>query len=352
MSESQRWKTVEYSIQQINRAGDVIRSQDVDGTKQQDAIKIIDNWRAAHAYPMHVIYIHLRKISEKRKYDKGELSLVVERLKRLDSIVAKLKREQGMDLCRMQDLGGCRVIVPSLENVWDFANQYKKSRIRHKFKREYDYITRPKNSGYRSLHLVYKFHSDKKETYNKSIFIEIQIRTHLQHLWATALETMGLFTKQALKAGEGDIYVKRFFVLVSSLFAMQEHTPLIPHTPTDKAHLLSEIREIDAKHKILKKLRAVRAAGIHMESIKKSTKSCYYVLQLDYSQNMLKITHFLPSQFQNANQYYTYLEQTPNGIDTVLVRTSSFNELKKAYPNYFSDIGEFITLIHNELKAL
>jgi len=29
-------------------------------------------------------------------------------------------------------------------------------------------------------------------------------------------------------------------------------------------------------------------------------------------------------------------------IDAVLVRVTSFKELKKAYPNYFNDIGEFV----------
>lgn len=38
-----------------------------------------------------------------------------------------------------------------------------------------------------------------------------------------------------------------------------------------------------------------------------------------------------------------------NNLLPVLVSVSSFQTLKKAYPNYFSDIGEFVTIIKNEI---
>ena len=75
----------------------------------------------------------------------------------------------GMQLYKMQDLGGCRVIVDTIEQVYKSLNQYKTSSIRHILKREYDYIANPKPSGYRSYHIVYQFHSDKKDTYNKNM---------------------------------------------------------------------------------------------------------------------------------------------------------------------------------------
>ena len=89
---------------------------------------------------MHVIYIHLRRMAAPRND-----ILVVERLKRLDSIIGKLRREAGMDLWRMQDLGGCRFITPSVDEVFHFAEEYKKSRVRHEYKRTYDYIHNPKH---------------------------------------------------------------------------------------------------------------------------------------------------------------------------------------------------------------
>ena len=111
--------------------------------------------------------------------------------------------------------------------------------------------------------MVYEYHSDKVDTYNKNMLIEIQYRTHLQHIWATALETMGLFTKQALKAGQGDEHIKRFFVLASSLFALRENCPVIPGTLPDINELVSEIEQIDNKYHVLETLNAIRIALNH-----------------------------------------------------------------------------------------
>lgn len=78
-----------------------------------------------------------------------------------------------MSLYRIQDLGGCRVIVDSVGQVYESLEKYKNSRIRHILKRENDYIQNSKISGYRSYHIVYQFHSEDKETYNKNMLIEI-----------------------------------------------------------------------------------------------------------------------------------------------------------------------------------
>lgn len=277
--------------------------------------------------------------------------LVVERLKRLDSIIGKLSRESGMDLWRMQDLGGCRVVLPTVEDVYKFADSFMKSRIRHEYKRTYDYIATPKRSGYRSLHLVYQYHSDKTETYNKNMLIEIQIRTHLQHIWATALETMGLFTKQALKAGQGDEHIKRFFVLVSSLFALREGYPVVLGTLADEKELISEIEQINDQHHVLETLNAIRIAIQH-EGDEVRDKKGYYLLILNYNTHRLRIRSYSPSQFDEAETAYSQIEKNrkASGIDAVLVRAKSFKELKSAYPNYFSDIGEFYQLITDYLK--
>lgn len=46
----------------------------------------------------------------------------------------------------------------------------------------------------------------------------MQIRTAIQHSWATAVEMVGLFRKESLKSGLVDIKWLRFFELVSELF--------------------------------------------------------------------------------------------------------------------------------------
>lgn len=338
-----RWKKVEYSRNQIIKAGKTLRKVNASDEEKNRAILVIDNWRAAHAFPLHIIYVNLRRFSGNNGV------IVAERLKRLDSIVNKLKREQNMNLWTMQDLGGCRVIVPTLDDVYKYANQYEHSRKRHLKKKEYDYIKYPKSSGYRCLHIVYEYHSDKHQDYNNNMLIEIQFRTHLQHLWATAVETMGLFTNQAIKAGKGSPDIKRFFVLVSSLFAIEENTPIIPNTSSDMDELIHEVESLNAANHYLDFLTSIKVA-IKMEEDPVSNGYC--VMTLNYEINQLTIKRFNSSEIEQANNYYTALEskRTSEKTDTVLVRVSSFSELKSAYPNYFSDISEFVARVKEYLN--
>ncbi len=342
-----KWKQVEYSRTQIIKAGKTIRKDDISESEKENAIKIIDNWRAAHAYPLHVIYMHLRRMGERDKS-----IIVAERLKRLDSILNKLRREPSMSLWTMQDLGGCRFIVPTIEDVYKYSEIYESSQKRHQLKETYDYIAKPKTSGYRSVHRVYEYHSDKTDTYNKNMLIEIQFRTHLQHLWATAVETMGLFTKKAIKSGQGDDDVKRFFVLVSSLFAIEEKQPIVPNTINDISELVSEIEALNAKHNYLDFLRGIKVAVDYQD--KKDNKKvlfAFYILVLNYETHRLRILPFQASEFDTANQLYNHLEsqKTKSNMDVVLVRVSSFDILKLAYPNYFSDINEFVNIVKSYL---
>jgi len=339
--ERPRWKTVEYSRTQIINAGKIIKKDE--STDQQIALatKIIDNWRAAHAYPLHIIYTHLRRMASNRPD-----IIVAERLKRLDSIINKLKREPSMSLWTMQDLGGCRFVVPTVNDVYYFANKYKYSRIRHRFVCGYNYIAAPKRSGYRSLHLVFEYQSDTNNLYNKNMLIELQFRTHLQHLWATAVETMGLFTGQALKAGQGNEDFKRFFVLVSSIFALKEGAPVVPETSDNLIDLVAEVKELNEKEHILDILSAIRVA-VEYKSGSEFSRQGYYILILNYNTRRLSIKYFKPSQTEDANTTYAQIEGTraESQIDAVLVSVSSFKTLRAAYPNYFSDIGEFIDIV-------
>lgn len=344
-----RWKAPEYTKRQINDAGNVMRSGTISSHERSEALKVIDNWRSAHAYPLHVFYMNLRgKAGSRRDV------LVAERLKRLDSIVGKLQREEGMQLYRMQDLGGCRMVLPTLDEVYSYSDNFQKSRIRHELKKTNDYIQSPKKSGYRSLHLVYKFKTDtpEKEIYNQyPILIELQFRTHLQHIWATALETIGFFTNQALKAGQGSKDILRFFVVVSSLFAIKEGCPVVPGTVNDEAELISEIEQINDRHHVLDMLRAIRTVIDH-DGAHTPDKRGYYILQLNYEDHMLKRWFFKPSELEKANRLYDYLEEKRGDapLDIVLVRASSYSDVKAAYPNYFMDIGEFVDIVTNYLK--
>ena len=110
-----RWKEVEYSRSQIIKAGKIIRNSDSSTEQITEATQIIDNWRAAHSYPLHVIYIHLRRLAG------GNSNIIVaERLKRLDSIVNKLKREPNMSYGRQKMTS--ILLLLTAKTKWEFIS--------------------------------------------------------------------------------------------------------------------------------------------------------------------------------------------------------------------------------------
>lgn len=342
------WEIPKYSKSEINKAGKTIisvnttslRNIDITLGEIEDANNILNNWRAAHAYPLQVICSNLRL--------RNPNAIVVQRLKRLDSIIDKLKRNPDMSLYRMQDLGGCRVIVDTVDQVYKTIEEYKNSRIRHILKREYDYIQNPKDSGYRSYHMVYQFQSDKKNTYNKNMLIEIQFRTKLQHIWATAVEMMGIYTKSNLKSSQGDTDILRFFTLVSSVIAIQEHRTVCPNTSENIYDLVHEIKLLNKNHRIISILSGINLA-IDYTQKNTNNKSNYYLLILDYATKKVRIAEFKPSQLEAATKAYGNIEKETDK-NVVLVSAKSFNELREAYPNYFIDISEFINMIREIIK--
>lgn len=337
------WEVPKYSKSEINKAGKIIASGTSSTEEKYHSLKILNNWRSSHAYPLQVITSNLRRTNPN--------AIVVQRLKRLDSIMGKIKRFPDMSLYRMQDLGGCRVIVNSIDEVYAVIQKYKKSRIRHVLKREYDYIQNPKQSGYRSYHMVYQFHSDKKETYNKNILIEIQFRTKLQHIWATAVEMMGIYTKSNLKSSQGNEEILRFFTLVSSVLAIKEHTPVCPNTSENLEDLLLEIKELDLKYNIISTLSGLNVAVDYAGN--KNKKNNYYLLILDYDKKLVRIRSFSKKDIGIATKAYNQIENvTGSTKNTVLVSANSFDSLRAAYPNYFTDIQEFIDMMCNLYKNM
>ena len=107
------WQKPQFTKRQINEAGRIIINPDATYDDFMYALGVIDNWRIAHAFPMNTFAVNL-----KRQVLDIEGALVVQRLKRLDTICGKLMRYPDMELFRMQDLGGCRVILPTIADVY------------------------------------------------------------------------------------------------------------------------------------------------------------------------------------------------------------------------------------------
>jgi len=331
------WVSPQYSRSRVDWAGEILISSDAPGAKYDEALIIINNWRASHSRPLYTFRLGLRRHAEKV----DENALVAQRIKRLSSIALKLRLSHGMKLSRMHDIGGCRAVVSSNELVTRLVTRYKASDMKHKLLREDNYIAQPKSSGYRSHHLIYAYFSDKKATHN-GLRIEVQLRSQLQHAWATAVETVGTFIRQALKSSVGEDQWLRFFALMGTAIALREDTAPVPNTPTDRAKLKQEIRDYAETLDVANRLQTYGAALQTIETPVKDAE--YYLLELDTAKMRVNVLGYTKKELTKAQVDYLTAEKAivAASADAVLVSVDSMAALRRAYPNYFLDTKRFV----------
>jgi ppGpp synthetase/RelA/SpoT-type nucleotidyltranferase len=282
------WVAPEYRRDKVNIAGRALVAamhadwDDWDNSEwstYETHLNIINNWRASHAYPLLVMRTTLGNYA--KTIDQG--ALVAQRIKRLVSIGTKLDREPRMKLTQMQDIGGCRAVVATAAHLKELVEKYAQSSIKHKRATIDDYVQKPRRSGYRGIHIVYRYHSDKlaKQAY-EDLKIEMQLRSQYQHAWATAVETVGTFIGQALKSSMGPDRWLRFFQLMGSVIAIREGTPMVPETGCDSASLYDELNfqanSLSVSHTLARFSDALQTLP---RSDKKSSKLYYHLLRLN-----------------------------------------------------------------------
>jgi ppGpp synthetase/RelA/SpoT-type nucleotidyltranferase len=337
----------------VNRAGKILASFSIRDASTDDlrrlqwAHAVINDWRAAHNYPLNAVATTLQ--NRVRKIDPDAVR--AQRLKRLPSIDTKLRRFPSMRLTQMQDVGGCRVVMRDVGSVAALLDAFDESDAKNPKRYQRigfdDYIETPKTDGYRGVHLIYEYRSAAPQT---KIFdgqrIEIQIRSRLQHAWATAVETVDIYTDQALKTGGGEPEWRRFFALVGSMFALREGTPIVPDMVEDAGRLLLEVDELQTRLKVLPTLHAWRAA-VHHSITSATAEHAMYLLYLDARPDVrkLEITGFRADELQRASDEYLRLEQSIADeamAQAVLVSVDSVANLAEMYPNYSADTELFI----------
>ena len=345
--------TEKYSGKQIIKAGkcliDVNISQDDEAFLQ--ATEVLSYWRYSHEEALESAFVLVQEVA--LKHDRR--AIFAKRLKRLVSIRSKLQRFQKMKLNRMQDIGGCRIIVSSDKKLRRILKELKK---KPEFNgggnfREKDYIKTPKEDGYRSVHLTGKFQ-------NKSI--EIQLRTKLQHYWATALEIVDIFTGQALKSNQGEKQWKHFFLNVSRQFAIMESIHLFDNLAVEEKQKLynqalqqskENINSCLQVQKYSKELEVIDileayAGSLQVVDTKLADKELgqgYLLLTIDLEKAMVTTAFYPSDKSKTAEEDYIENERklAENGNHIVaLVSTSALGDIKQAYPNYFADSREFV----------
>ena len=345
-----------FSKNRVNKAGDSIRSGDFTA----DDIAVIDNWRAAH----NKILNDWQSILRKRC--RGKDIVFAQRLKRRVTIFDKLSRKEKMNLARMHDIAGCRLIFENLSDLNEYRKKLHSSTwIRHQRRKadktpyKYDYIDfpHPDNSGYRGIHDIYEYASrtGRPNEWN-GLLVEIQYRTKAQHAWATANEIAGSMTGGHSKFGRGSKEQKDFFRLASEIIARTEEGKKSCYSNLTNLELYKAFNKVEKDIRLLKglkNLKIVSEHGFHGYDILKNNIILIY--KENESENT--ISFYSNESFDEAKEKYfelekKYSEKYGEKADVVFVRAPTEESLRQAYKNYFSDAKDFVQLVKSGLEKL
>lgn len=318
------------SKKRVIRAGDAVRN----GNPTPEDLAVIEEWRAAHRGVLNTFQAILRSRTKDRKIS------VAQRHKRRNTIFNKLQRLPGMQLARMDDVAGCRLIFRTIKDLQEFREEFHHARFRHKIRHEpdkYNYIKRPKPTGYRGIHDVYEYdvNSDAGKNF-AGLYIEIQYRTLVQHAWATAVEVIGFITESQPKFQQGDNRYETAMTLASEILSRTHEGMSGPVPDLSDSDLLRDFLAIDEDLALIQTLKGLSQAKAEV-SDKKNTI-------LNFAEDgSLEVKSFRDAT--DALRALFELEKQFPKNDIVLVRADTSDEVRTAFRNYFGDAREFVRLV-------
>lgn len=196
-----------------------------------EAVRVIVAYRDMHAYPMTKVTMGVRSMVKTATRD--YTLRPGQRFKRLDRILVKLVRHPHMRLSQMEDIGGCRVVLDNLPQVYAVADRIlgRWGKTAHLT----DYVAEPKDDGYRGIHIVER---------RDGRLIEVQLRTPGQHAWAQSIEDYSPVTGFNLKDGEGPDDLRLYFKMAADRIARDERgDPRDPAAEREFARLRKQVRK-------------------------------------------------------------------------------------------------------------
>jgi ppGpp synthetase/RelA/SpoT-type nucleotidyltranferase len=366
-------KSHAYSGKEVTKAGKALVDLKTyrDGELFNWSFDVLSYWRIEHNDALLSAYDLLR--GEAATIDRQ--AIFAKRLKRHPSIVTKLENQPGMTLRNMQDIGGCRAILTTEKKLTKLVRVLR----RHKSFRSVgdaevkvsNYLYEPKITGYRGYHIIGCFAGAS----GKPRKIEVQLRTRVQHSWATAVEIVDLFTHQGLKAGRGEPEWREFFFAAGEQFSFLEKTPrfglIDPEEMMkaligrfDRAMRIDDRPVLDSNDilvDLVERLSVKKKLAVYAHSLQHISEQLdsrevngYVLLKIDTRNGLLESTIFKREQVVDAERQYAADEKRyseDKDISIALVSTTAVGGLREAYPNYFADSTEFIRYL-TYLEAL
>ena len=319
---------MKYSGGDIKRLGlKIVETQGEINTKE---LALLQAYRTSFSKPLTDTFNKIIAI----KNNVRQSAIVAFRLKRISTIINKVIREPEMNLYRMGDIAGIRLILENDTEVYKalelIQEQFEQSgKIR-------DYIENPKKIGYRGIHIYIK---DKE--FGKRI--EIQIRTSSHHNWSTLVEISDLLYDTRMKelGYKSNPKFSEFHALMSSDKELTDKEADLIYEILDEYNFITDLSKLFRKNN--KKVRN------QWEKLRKKSK--YFLIEA--SKNEVPTLRGY-QEYEDAEKDYfkSYKENENSEIVLTAISKPSFQQICVAYANYILSYHTFIRDVEPIIKTL
>ena len=116
--------------------------------------------------------------------------------------------------------------------------------------------------------------------------------------------------------------------------------------------MIEEVRRCNEELGVLDRLSTFQRVTAQVEELW-DMRDRIAVLELNLDEHSVFGFDYRTSELAEATEFYRAMEERSRGnprVDVVLVYTDSLNALRRAYPNYFTDIGEFRQMVSEVIE--
>lgn len=319
-------------------------------TKFKDEVDFIeleetfDEYRKEHLQPLSETTLELQQLLT----NYGAPYYIAQRLKRKPQIIRKLNR-LSVRLTQLQDIGGCRIIVQRNSDV-DKLYKYLVNTVGAQnvftIDRSTDYREKGRDdTGYRALHVILK---------RSGVYLELQIRSRIQHYWAESIERTSVIYGYHLKESEGSPQVIQYFKTLSDVFFEIEagREPSIEHRLQVDAlrSVCEEIIRGSDRHKVFDSF--VNEDIILTLTEKESRNPAglnNWILVFDWNAGAFVSWDIVSRNPSDAVETYIEYERmfpVESGYEVVLVGSSEVATVRQTHSHYFG-IESYDNILEN-----
>ncbi|SHF88240.1 ppGpp synthetase catalytic domain-containing protein (RelA/SpoT-type nucleotidyltranferase) [Flavobacterium segetis] len=313
----------------INSIGEAIAKRS--GIITPDELELLQEFRTSFSKPLVNVFNIIRELSN----NIHPSSIVAFRLKRIDTIINKLSREQGMDLSRMGDIGGIRCIFYNEGEVYNAKEIIEKSFESGGKTRDYINVIK-RDIGYKSIHIYVKDPVSRKR-------IEIQLRTVEHHNWATLIEITDFLYNLRLKelGFESDEKFGRFHALMSSDKELTK----------EEADLIYDVLEKRDFISVLSKTFRKNNTEVKKRWSSEDKKNSFFLIEASIT-DIPNLKSFATFEEAESAYFEKYKENPSAEIVLTSIKKPNFRQISVAYANYILSYHTFTNDIRPILQEL